>query len=122
MSTRCHIGFYDEESKGLEDFEALIYRHYDGYPDGVLPDIIPILKDFDKNRGLGDTEYASAWLVAKLKDDYTNIGISKEFHGDIEYLYAIKGKTISVYEVSFDFNGGLPESKRFKFVKEEEIK
>ena len=86
MSTRCQIGFYEPGEKDLGKFEALIYRHMDGYPGkadgseyGALADIVPILQDFKKNRGLDDVEYASAWLVAKLKDGYLNIGISKDF-------------------------------------------
>ena len=104
MSTRCQIGFYDEGEVDLPNFEALIYRHMDGYPEGVLPEIMPILQDFDKNRGLCDLEYASAWLVAKLKDDYLNIGICKNFHGDIEYYYAITPTEIYVYSTPFDSN------------------
>lgn len=101
MSTRCQIGFYEqEEGVALKDFEALIYRHMDGYPESVLPMIVPILKDFKKNRGLGDVEYASAWLVAKLKDDYLNIGICKAFHADIEYFYAVYPDKLVVYDVT----------------------
>ena len=105
MSTRCQIGFYEQGVKDLTKFEALIYRHCDGYPDGesgVPADIVPILKDFNKNRGLDDTEYASAWLVAKLKTDYLNIGISKDFHGDIEYFYAVYPDRLEVYKTPFD--------------------
>jgi len=93
VSTRCQIGFYYENKSRLSNFEALLYRHCDGYPQGpsgVLATIIPHLLDFDKNRGLDDPEYAAAWLCAKLKDGYTNIGISKDFHGDIAYYYAIR--------------------------------
>lgn len=47
MSTRCQIGFYEAEEKDLDNFEALIYRHSDGYPDtehGVLAAIVPFLQ------------------------------------------------------------------------------
>jgi len=107
MSTRCQIGFYKPEAQDLKDFEALIYRHSDGYPDtesGVLANIIPILEDFGKKRGLDNIEYASAWLVAKLKTDYTNIGICKDFHGDIDYYYAVYlGNRIVVYSTTSDW-------------------
>jgi len=105
MSTRCQIGFYEKEETDLNNFQALIYRHCDGYPDtmhGVIAGIKPILEDFDKNRGLFDIEYASAWLVAKLKVDYLDIGISKDFHGDIEYFYAVYQDRIEVYETPWD--------------------
>jgi hypothetical protein len=105
MSTRCQIGFYEKGEKDLSKFKALIYRHCDGYPEdkgGVVATVVPILEDFNKNRGLDDIEYASAWLVAKLKDDYTNIGICKNFHGDIEYFYAVYPSRLDVYETPFD--------------------
>jgi hypothetical protein len=110
MSTRSQIGFYERVVKpeDLNNPEALIYRHSDGYPDGqygVPQTITPILLDFDKNRGLNDLEYASAWLVAKLKTDYLNIGISKYFHADIEYYYAVTPDEFIAYECRFDFDG-----------------
>ncbi len=101
MSTRCQIGFYEPEAKDLTDFEALIYRHLDGYPEGVLPVIVPILKDFDINRGLDDVEYSAAWMVAKLKDGYLNIGICKDFHGDINFFYAVYPDHIDVYNTHY---------------------
>ena len=100
MSTRCQIAFYTGHDKDLPQFDALIYRHWDGYPSGVLPDLLPVLRDFHQHRGLGDVEYASAWLVSRWKNYYLNIGISKWFHGDIEWLYAVypDGK-VDVYKV-----------------------
>src|SRR3990172_9401880 len=103
MSTRCQIGFYELEDTPLNKWEALIYRHSDGYPDtegGVIAIIAPILEDFNKNRGLDDLEYGSAWLVAKLKEDYLNIGISKYLHGDIEFFYAVSPQSIRVFKVN----------------------
>lgn len=47
-----------------------LYRHNDGYPDGVLPDILPILARFDKERGLSDVEYAAAWTIHALIQDH----------------------------------------------------
>ena len=124
MSTRCQIGFYEPKEKDLNNFEALIYRHCDGYPDRVLPDIMPILKDFQDNRGLTDIEYASAWLVAKLKTDYLNIGICKGFHGDIEYFYAIYPDEVKVYDISsgcFDKDYNLVNINKAKLLKTEKV-
>ena len=103
MSTRCQIGFYEQGEKDLNKWDALLYRHSDGYPEsehGVVATIKPILDDFQAKRGLDDLEYAAAWLVAKLKTDYLNIGISNGFHGDIEYYYAIRPEAMEVYEVN----------------------
>jgi hypothetical protein len=114
MSTRCQIGFYEPEATNLKEWEALIYRHSDGYPDsehGVLANIAPILEDFNKNRGLDDVEYAAAWLVAKLKTDYLNIGICKDFHGDIEYFYAVYPDRIDVYSTTSAWLDNLDPDK-----------
>jgi len=106
MSTNCNIVFMDKFNRGediikqCEQNGIIIYRHWDGYPDtkhGVLETVLPILKDFDNNRGLNDVEYASAWLVAKLKEDYLNIGICKHLCRTSEYLYIITPMEIVVY-------------------------
>ncbi|MBA7624557.1 hypothetical protein ES703_31966 [subsurface metagenome] len=114
MGTRCQIGFYEPESSTLVDFEALIYRHWDGDPESVLPTILPILRDFNENRGLSDIEYASAWLVAKLKENYLNIGICRVFHSDIEWFYAVYPDKVVVYQVT---NGDCEAWRKFKTVK-----
>jgi hypothetical protein len=121
MSTRCQIAFYEKGSK-LENWEALIYRHGDGYPDtehGVLADVLPILEDFDKKRGLDDIEYASAWLVAKLKTHMLNIGICRDLHADIEYFYAIYPDKIQVYQPinRFEDFWNNPETSKLKRIK-----
>lgn len=97
MSTRSQIAFYEANEKDLEKFEALIYRHFDGYPTEALVEIAPIIHQFNKKREFIDIEYCSAWLVAQLKTDHLNIGICKVFHDDIEYLYAIYPGKIVVY-------------------------
>ena len=105
MSTRCQIGFYDSMEKDLEKYEALIYRHSDGYPEGVLPDIVPFLKEFSSDRGMTDIEYCSARLLQHLTNlydayakNFLGYGISNSFHGDIEYFYAIcSNGVINIY-------------------------
>lgn len=135
MSTRCQIGIYDKEIKSdkelKKDWQVLLYRHSDGYPGkigegkegdiGVVPDIMPFVREFQKVRG-DDPEYMGACLVTYLKQfhcghkmeihseltvngismDYLCAGISKDFHGDIEYYYAITPKEVKVYEVNSD--------------------
>lgn len=122
MSTRCQLGFYYDEDKFNEP-SALIYRHGDGHPDTVLSDLQPIILDFAKNRGCSDIEYFSAWVVAKLKDDYTNIGICKGLHGDIEYYYALYKDRIDVYEAynSGDITFDDIESKLLKTVEYKDL-
>ena len=149
MSTRSQIGIYAEDVYGdkdiLEKWEVLLYRHSDGYPgiisekedvseSGVIPDILPFVREFMKKRGF-DTEHLGACLIAYLKfwhcggkivnkkDKYYSAdrfikvngyetdplchGISKGFHGDIEYFYAITPTGIRVYKVSDDAKGDM---------------
>ena len=92
---------------------------------GVLVDIIPFLKWFKEQGRLDDTEYASArllqWLCNKYDEKmedielkiqegkkkakmiYTGIlghGICKDFHRDIEYLYAVYPDRVDVYNIT----------------------
>lgn len=115
MSTRCQIAFYKKDEKDLNNFKALIYKHHDGYPEDILPSLYKILKPFNEERGVADIEYASAWLVSQLKEDYLDVGICKDFHGDIEYLYAIyEDGTIEYFETDFNLNaeGGKDINQR----------
>lgn len=143
MSTRCQIGFYSTKEAKLEEFEALIYRHSDGYPGnpekgeyGVLQDIIPFLEWWHVNRGMDDVEYLSARLVQWLCNEYDGIslinhysqaedikkygftgesdhGICNNFHGDIEYYYAISPGLVRVYDVGWD-----EPCRQWKLIKE----
>ena len=127
MSTRCQIGFYESKDQKNSEFEALIYKHSDGYPDGVLPTLVPMCQVFEERRGMTDTEYLAAWVLAsfisfhikqgrklskelrfiKNRDgiDCLGFGICKGFHGDIEYFYKVSPNLIQVYEVG----EGLPD-------------
>lgn len=132
MSTRCQIVIMkDDEEKDLNNNQAIIYRHSDGYPKGVIPAVLPFLKHWSKSRGMNDTEYLSARLLqyltnqhdgfnllwhveAPMKDSETeteklkkfggtlSYGISTGFtHGDIEYVYAIYSTKVVAFEVIF---------------------
>lgn len=141
ISTRCHIGIHKSKFEGvIPKPDVLLYRHSDGYPGklpdesgkgrmGVVPDILPFLKEFIVKRGY-EVEYMGACLIAYLKqfhcgDAYTgdnfgmtingiNIGvlghgISTEFHGDIEYYYAIVPDKLKVYRWNGQFNSDFIE-------------
>lgn len=120
MSTRCQIGIYQSKGSKTKDFEVLLYKHCDGYPDGVLPVIQPFLERFSKDRS-DDVEYCGAWLMHHLIEEsikgtlkhgygpkdgktFTGYGISNEFHGDIEYFYKIYPGAIEVYQCRYDEN------------------
>jgi len=78
--------------------------------------MIPILTEFLQNCGsssdnLESVSFALVKHIIKEREPFTAsdlaYGICKSFHGDIEYYYAISGKTLKVYEV-----GG---NKKLKF-------
>ncbi len=121
MSTRAQIGFYRQGETNLNNWEVLLYRHSDGYPGyptgeeyGVLPDIVPFLRWWSRTRGISDIEYCSARLLQYLCnkiDEESNkkapkgltgtvgYGICKDFHGDIEYYYAIFPDRLEAYQI-----------------------
>ena len=102
MSTRSQWSFR-ENGKQI----ALIYKHSDGYPDGEHGGfavwqrfVDKVIKDcaagFGGNR-FDDAEYLAArfvYFLLRWENGYENlntlgVGVSKDLHGDIEYLYEI---------------------------------
>lgn len=133
MSVRCHIAFYPgqpDDPWGVkpDEWDALIYRHCDGWPGelkdgsvGVLPEIYPFLCKWKARRGLNDVEYCAARLLQYLTnkydefmkklyqehphwkgDSYTGLlghGICRVIHPDIEYFYIVRPDIIECYKV-----------------------
>ena len=107
MSTRCTINFnYGKE------VVAKVYRHSDGYPDGVLGDLAKFFADVEKdNRATMDTrfkdpsylaakyvvwqahQYAKAYVGGKYKATprlaFSGVGVVIEDPGDIAYTYFV---------------------------------
>ena len=95
MSTRCNIHFtYGEE------IVSNIYRHSDGYPEGVLPDLQTffhaVLKDCDGYATrFDDPEYLAAkylvWQAAQYGEGlaFSSVSPCLQDHGDIEYIYTV---------------------------------
>jgi len=143
MSTRCQIGFYKKKEDKIEDFQVLLYRHTDGYPEGILPDIVPFLKWWKDQRGIDDYEYCSARLLQHLcnlsdsgpalrtahilnkNTDFTGIyshGVCNQFHGDIDYIYKVYPNTVEVYEVHYKWSNDYKEQDaKYKLIKTIEI-
>lgn len=112
MSTRAQIK--------IKDYPVMIYKHSDGYPEGVLPTVKPYMRKFVNNRG-NDKEYAIARLMMHFgvvdkewrekmhrenpnmfsEESFVGYGLTTELHGDIEYLYIIdlEIKSIEVVDV-----------------------
>lgn len=88
MSTRCQIEFRCGPDR------RTVYRHWDGYPSAVVPDLLAFLAWSTRH---GDVEYESAnflfWskrdLGARSEQLGFGICVNDELHGDIEYYYVV---------------------------------
>src|SRR5208282_3407867 len=99
MSTRATIHFtYGDRT------EAIVYRHGDGYPEGLgkdLQEFFSTVKAQTDDTRFGDSSYLAAkWVVYdadRLRHllhkpallDFLSIGIVMEDPGDIEYRYTV---------------------------------
>jgi len=98
MSTRCQIEF----RRG--DVRRTVYRHWDGYPSAVIPDLLAFLAWSTRH---GDVEYESAnflyWSKRDMDEPQLGFGIcaNDELHGDAAYYYVVcyDACTISAHEV-----------------------
>lgn len=101
MSTRCQIEFRSSNVR------RTVYRHWDGYPSAVIPDLLAFLAWSERR---GDVEYESAnflyWSKRELgASEQLGFGIcaNDELHGDIEYYYVVRyddgACTISAHDV-----------------------
>lgn len=114
MSTRCQITV--EQNENIK-----IYKHCDGYPNGVLDVLLPCVQTFQKYRGW-DPEYLTARILMAFavdeEKDYqeyatsehsflrdtankprvTGFGLDSCWHGDIEFAYVVdKNFNINVH-------------------------
>lgn len=100
MGTRANVKIVDENET------VWIYRHYDGYPSAVLPDLKGFVEELKENN-IVNAEEASSYLLAN--DNYEN---TDQQHGDIEFLYTVNVKDRSVSSVSMfidlDMDDELP--------------
>lgn len=106
MATRCQIK--------VEGQDAMLYKHSDGYPEGVLPTLTDAVEKFKEVRGFFDgffllarigqrfmndsdthvREFAIKMGAAGLKSCKDEVGClgygyDTALHGDIEYLYTV---------------------------------
>jgi hypothetical protein len=77
-------------------YPCKIYRHCDGYPESVFPDLQKFAADFNRARGV-DPEYMLAQCLLKCgvsdRGSYTGYGVSTWWHYDIEWLYKVYVET-----------------------------
>ena len=89
MSTRSNIIVKDERNK------IQLYRHCDGYPEGVIPDLKEALP-FAWELPRMEADDMAAAIVRAWKQDGGNVYIDgvadlpESLHGDIDYYYVIE--------------------------------
>lgn len=124
MSTRCQI-----EVRGGQNVK--IYKHSDGYQEGVLPVLVPIMRQFYNERG-DDPTYATAQIIRAFarndfirrknnfqrfnnSDNTTDKSLTKTYstpsmlgwgvdtniHGDIEWFYWVDLKEAQIEVYSY---------------------
>lgn len=88
MSTRCQIEFRSGNVR------RTVYRHWDGYPSTVIPDLLAFLAWSERR---GDVEYEAAnflyWSKREVgASEQLGFGVcaNDELHGDIEYYYVVQ--------------------------------
>lgn len=105
MSTRCQIEF---RNNGMR---RTVYRHSDGYPSSVIPDLLAFLQWSTRD----DVEYEAAnflyWSKRNLDEQQLGFGIcaNDELHGDIEYYYVVEHRenftSVRAYAVAYERDG-----------------
>ena len=162
MSTRCQIEFMNistrEEKEGPEKGKLIkvikrrtVYRHSDGYPEGVIPDLKEFL-EWDKERNF-DIEYQAAnfiyWSKKKMEKQIerdlkmawgttkvpemkkrmilTGHGIcnNDEFHKDIAFYYEVISDSESKELTIKCYQPSYPVPKKkedFKLIRTEKVK
>jgi len=108
MSTRCSIHFTYQGQ-----VQANVYRHSDGYPDGVLPDLDRFFAEVEKQTDdtrFGDPTYLAAkfvvWQAGEMAElqakyrypepgevrplDFLSVGVQVTDPDDIAYVYDVE--------------------------------
>jgi hypothetical protein len=119
MSTRCRIEIRDGK------YTYRIYRHSDGYPQGVIADLYIFMNNYSRNPG-EDPEYFLANFIfyAKLAEwirvlrendksifDYKwweyGYGVCAPNcdHGDLDYAYTIEGQNVEIKKYDWEIRG-----------------
>lgn len=121
MSTHCQIR--------VEGHPVLFFIHFDGYPAGILPQLMPFLKEFvsgrcmeastvlarvgqmfmnahDKRRAKG---YEKQPDLPPSPYDFDSFGYGTEIYGDARYLYTLKSDyTVEVEVLALDRHKDRP--------------
>jgi len=104
MSTRCQV-FVKDNNKNPT---ALLYHHWDGYPEGVGKELVKIFKQYKK---ISTPHGDARWFLDMLPRAYEDADC---IHGDLEYLYVVDlcSGEISYREVKYK-NQKIKVSRKF---------
>jgi len=94
MSTRCNIVVRDGGD------ELWFYRHSDGYPESVLPDLEPLMEKLRDGSLRNNLNQFCGWLIVKGHEGYKrhpgysdwkvgNYEPTTGLHVDAEYVYEL---------------------------------
>jgi hypothetical protein len=116
MSTRCRIEIRDGK------YVYRIYRHSDGYPEGVIADLYIFMNNYSRSPS-EDPEYflanfifyakLSTWVWSLRGGDLSSkwweygYGICAPNcdHGDLDYAYTIEGQNVEIREYDWEIRG-----------------
>lgn len=109
MSTRAQICIKRGTEGSARTGGIYIYKHCDGYPEGVMPILKPFVKAFVQDRG-NDPEYLLCQIVRRFAIEdiekecehgfypcYTGWGLDTVKHDDIQFLYEVCAETGSIF-------------------------
>jgi hypothetical protein len=86
MSTRSQIVVLNDERDATPKkpfYPHYFYKHSDGYPEGVLPTLLPLVREFSTNRG-EDSCYFVAQLSAAFARDAMRQDLAQvKYHQDL---------------------------------------
>lgn len=91
MATRSQIAFYSDDTRSVEDFETVLYKHNDGYPEDIVSSLLTCLRKKKVEN-----------IVSKL-----GYRITEGLHGDIEFFYAVRSEILEVYSTWCDEEGKM---------------
>jgi len=94
MSTRCNIVVRDG------DKELWFYRHHDGYPESVLPDLEPLMERLREGSLRDNVGQFSGWLIITGRRGHGRVGSYDDWKvGDYEPTTGLHGDVAYVYEI-----------------------
>ena len=89
MGTRAMIVVSGENDKRL--YSVKLFRHWDGYPEAVLPELTKAVAEFFAVRG-HEPDMLMAYLTEQLRKNHGDMlgyRLSDKIFSDVEYVYQV---------------------------------